>query len=76
SQKPAPSAIGALIFSCLGRGENLYQVANFDSGLFRHFFPTVPLGGFFCNGEIGQVGKQTFLHGYTSVFAIIHQKIE
>lgn len=71
--EPVTSAIGALIFSCLGRGENLYQVANFDSGLFRHFFPTVPLGGFFCNGEIGQVGKQTFLHGYTSVFAIIHQ---
>jgi small ligand-binding sensory domain FIST len=68
-----PTAIGALIFSCLGRGENLYQVANFDSDLFRNFFPTVPLGGFFCNGEIGQVGNQTYLHGYTSVLAIIHE---
>ncbi|MEB3160929.1 MAG: FIST N-terminal domain-containing protein [Synechocystis sp.] len=68
----ATTAIGALIFSCLGRGENLYQVANFDSDLFRNCFPTVPLGGFFCNGEIGQVGNQTYLHGYTSVFAIVH----
>ena len=68
----APTAIGALMFSCLGRGENLYQVDNFDSDLFRDFFPDVPLGGFFCNGEIGQVGNQTFLHGYTSDFAIVH----
>ncbi|MEY2983880.1 MAG: hypothetical protein RLZZ568_497 [Cyanobacteriota bacterium] len=70
---PASTAIGALLFSCLGRGDSLYQVANFDSELFRTFFPAIPLGGFFCNGEIGQVGNQTFLHGYTSVFAIVHQ---
>lgn len=66
------TAIGALLFACLGRGENLYQVPNFDSDLFRNLFPDTPLGGFFCNGEIGQVGNQTFLHGYTSVFGIIH----
>ncbi len=69
-----PKAVGALIFSCLGRGENLYQVPNFDSEQFCEFFPGLPLGGFFCNGEIGQVGTQTYLHGYTSAFAIIHEK--
>jgi len=72
ASQPSLTAIGALIFSCLGRGDGLYQIANFDSDLFRNFFPDVPLGGFFCNGEIGQVGNQTFLHGYTSVFAIVH----
>ncbi|MGB5596551.1 MAG: FIST N-terminal domain-containing protein [Crocosphaera sp.] len=64
---------GALMFSCLGRGQTLYQTPNFDSQLFSNYFPGVSLGGFFCNGEIGPVGKQTFLHGYTSVFALLRQ---
>lgn len=69
----SPDAVGALLFSCLGRGENLYGVPNFDSKLFENYVENIPLGGFFCNGEIGPVGGRTFLHGYTSVFAIIRQ---
>ncbi|EAZ90441.1 FIST signal transduction protein [Crocosphaera chwakensis] len=64
---------GAFIFSCLGRGQTLYQMPNFDSQLFTNYFPGVSLGGFFCNGEIGPVGQETFLHGYTSVFALVRQ---
>ena len=30
----------------------------------------VPLTGFFCGGEIGPVGTDTHLHGYTSAFAV------
>jgi small ligand-binding sensory domain FIST len=66
--------IGALMFSCMGRGKGLYGQANFDSGLFSQYFQQVPLGGFFCGGEIGPVGGSTFLHGYTSVFAICRSK--
>ncbi|MGK7939134.1 MAG: FIST N-terminal domain-containing protein [Crocosphaera sp.] len=69
----SPSISGALMFSCLGRGQTLYQKPHFDSQLFAHYFPGVKLGGFFCNGEIGPVGNQTFLHGYTSVFALFKQ---
>jgi len=29
----------------------------------------IPMGGFFCNGELGPVAGQTFLHGYTSAIA-------
>lgn len=61
---------GALMFSCLGRGEGLYGEPNFDSDLFRQYYPDCPIAGFFCNGEIGPVGGTTFLHGYTSVFGI------
>ncbi len=64
---------GALMFTCMGRGEGLYQQANFDSGLFYQHLGPVPLSGFFCGGEIGPVGKTTFLHGYTSVFGICRQ---
>ena len=63
--------IGSLIFSCLGRGQGLYSKPNFDSHLFENYIPNIPLSGFFCNGEIGPIGEQTFLHGYTSVFCII-----
>ncbi|MGH3090036.1 MAG: FIST signal transduction protein, partial [Rubrobacteraceae bacterium] len=61
---------GSLLFSCLGRGEHLYGRPNFDTGLFREEVGPIPIGGFFCNGEIGPVGGSTFLHGYTSSFAL------
>jgi small ligand-binding sensory domain FIST len=63
---------GALLFSCLGRGQYLYGKLNHDSDMFRDHIGDIPLGGFFCNGEIGPVGKTTFLHGYTSSFGIFH----
>lgn len=66
-------AAGALMFSCLGRGEQLYGKPNFDSKLFRRYLNNIQLGGFFCNGEIGPVSSNTFLHGYTSVFGICRQ---
>jgi small ligand-binding sensory domain FIST len=72
-QQSSSKILGALMFSCLGRGENLYQKPDFDSGLFQRYFPNVPLGGFFCNGEIGPVAGRTFLHGYTSAFALFRQ---
>jgi small ligand-binding sensory domain FIST len=65
---------GALLFSCLGRGQYLYGRPNHDSELFRHTLGPVPLGGFFCNGEIGPVSGTTFLHGYTSSFGIFRPK--
>lgn len=68
NNNPYPS--GALMFSCLGRGQGLYGKPNFDSSLFQRYLKNTPLSGFFCNGEIGPVGGATFLHGYTSVFGI------
>jgi small ligand-binding sensory domain FIST len=61
---------GSLLFSCLGRGRHLYGRPDHDTDLFRHGIGDVPLGGFFCNGEIGPVQGKTFLHGYTSAFGL------
>ncbi|MGB3308777.1 MAG: FIST N-terminal domain-containing protein [Nodosilinea sp.] len=73
-QTPASTTTaGALMFACNGRGEGLYNQANFDSNLFAQYLPGLPLGGFFCGGEIGPVGQTTFLHGFTSVFGICRQ---
>ena len=66
----AGAAAGALLFSCLGRGEHLYGEPDHDSGVFRRVVGDLPLGGFFCNGEIGPVGGSTYLHGFTSSFGI------
>jgi small ligand-binding sensory domain FIST len=64
------AALGALLFSCLGRGQGLYQQPDFDASLFQHYLGQIPLGGFFCNGEIGPIGGNTYLHGYTSAFGV------
>jgi small ligand-binding sensory domain FIST len=61
---------GALLFSCLGRGEFLFGRRNHDTGLFQARLGAIPVGGFFCNGEIGPVAGTTYLHGYTSCFAL------
>jgi small ligand-binding sensory domain FIST len=65
---------GALLFSCLGRGEGMYGVSDHDSRAFLECFGEVPLGGFFCNGEIGQVGSSTYIHGFTSSFGLFRSK--
>ena len=72
-QSQPSGVVGALMFSCLGRGEGLYGKPNFDSQLFLDYVNDVDLAGFFCNGEIGPVAGSTFLHGYTSVFGIFSQ---
>ena len=65
---------GALLFSCLGRGAWLYGVPDHDSDAFRRHVGAVPLGGFFCNGEIGPVEQRAFLHGYTSAFGLFRPR--
>ncbi|WP_242030836.1 MULTISPECIES: FIST N-terminal domain-containing protein [unclassified Limnothrix] len=72
SEQPDP--IGALMFACVGRGQGLYNKANFDSCLLQKYLGLMPVAGFFCNGEIGPVGGTTFIHGYTSVFALFRPK--
>lgn len=71
----APERVsGALLFSCLGRGEGLYGEPGFDTGIFREHLGSVPVGGFFCNGEFGPVGGTSFLHGYTSSFGLFRPR--
>lgn len=63
----------ALLFSCLGRGEAFYGEANHDSDLMRELLGPIPIGGFFCNGEIGPVHGRTRMHAYTSSIGLIRQ---
>jgi len=61
---------GALLFSCQGRGQHLFGTVDHDTEMFESMVASVPMAGFFCNGEIGPVGGSTFLHAYTSSFAL------
>jgi small ligand-binding sensory domain FIST len=72
--EPAAPAAGALLFSCVGRGQALYGAPNHDSEAFARARGHVPIGGFFCNGELGPVAGQTFVHGYTSAFAAFRRR--
>ena len=60
-----PSA-GGLLFNCTGRGKSLYGIAHQDVKTIQTVNGQLPIGGFFCNGEIGPVGGTNFLHGYTA----------
>ncbi|HIF12751.1 MAG TPA: hypothetical protein EYQ82_07075 [Dehalococcoidia bacterium] len=74
SDHPDAAPAGALLFSGLGRGERLFGTVDHDTDLFRSLVGSMPVTGFFCNGEIGPVGGSTFLHGYTSSFALFSPK--
>ncbi|MBX2810812.1 MAG: FIST C-terminal domain-containing protein [Myxococcales bacterium] len=73
AQTQATKPMTALLFSCIGRGEGLYGQPSHDTRTIRHFFGNIPVGGFFCNGEIGRIGEKTYLHGYTSAIALISE---
>ena len=47
-------------------GATLYH----DAGLVQHHLGDIGLSGFFCNGEIGPIGNDNFLHGYTASLAL------
>lgn len=65
---------GALVFSCNGRGENLFREKNHDIKLIQQYLGPVPAAGFFCAGEIGPVCKTNFLHGFTNSIALFYPK--
>ncbi|BCA55447.1 hypothetical protein W02_25870 [Nitrospira sp. KM1] len=65
--------LGALLFSCCGRGEGLFGRPHHDTGVVRERLGDLPLAGFFAQGEIGPVGGKNFLHGYTASLAVFSE---
>ena len=57
---------GALLFSCNGRGANLFASADHDARIVAEHFAHAPVAGFFAAGEIGPVGGRNYLHGFTA----------
>jgi small ligand-binding sensory domain FIST len=61
---------GALLFTCNGRGTNMFPEPDHDARVVAAALGTEALAGFFCGGEIGPVGGKAFLHGFTATLAI------
>jgi small ligand-binding sensory domain FIST len=61
---------GALMFTCNGRGRAMFGVADHDSETLAAELGAVPTAGFFAAGEIGPVGGECFLHGFTATVAV------
>jgi small ligand-binding sensory domain FIST len=61
---------GALLFTCNGRGSNMFDAPDHDARALHDAFGGAPVAGFFCAGEIGPVGNRNFVHGFTATVAV------
>jgi small ligand-binding sensory domain FIST len=61
---------GALLFSCNGRGRAMFGEPDHDAATLDRELAGAPAAGFFAAGEIGPVGGESFLHGFTATVAI------
>jgi small ligand-binding sensory domain FIST len=70
-----PDSVGALLFSCNGRGSRMFSTPNHDIACVQTAFEhAVPAAGFFAMGEIGPVGGRNFLHGFTASVAVFRPR--
>jgi small ligand-binding sensory domain FIST len=61
---------GALVFTCNGRGRGMFGRPDHDAAALADELGGVPAAGFFAAGEIGPVGGDSFLHGFTATVAV------
>ncbi len=64
------SPAGALLFTCNGRGEALFGDEGHDVRAVEDELGGAAVAGFFAAGEIGPVGGENFVHGFTATVAV------
>lgn len=67
--------VAALAFCCIGRGVGMFGKANVDAAAIADYAECDNVVGIFCNGEIGPVGRTTFLHSFTATVAFVCQQM-
>ncbi len=70
---PRERPLGALLFTCNGRGSRLFPAPHHDVKTVQSILGMIPVAGFFAMGEIGPIGGQNFMHGYTASLAIFSE---
>jgi small ligand-binding sensory domain FIST len=65
---------GALLFTCNGRGTNMFSEPDHDARAVSKALGSESLAGFFCGGEIAPVGGKAFLHGFTATLAVFLER--
>ncbi len=68
------AAVGAYLFTCNGRGGAMFTSSDHDASIVREGLGTVAVGGFFAAGEIGPVGGDNHLHGFTAVLLVVEPR--
>ena len=63
-------ADGALVFTCNGRGARFFGEPDHDAAAVTEALGHRAVAGMFCAGELGPIGGQNFLHGYTASIAL------
>ncbi|HUR27766.1 MAG TPA: FIST N-terminal domain-containing protein [Planctomycetota bacterium] len=75
AREAAANSVGALLFTCNGRGKNMFSKPDHDITCVRsELAHDLPIAGFFANGEFGPVGRRNFLHGFTASLAIFRMR--
>ena len=62
--------VGALLFTCNGRGRRMFGFADHDASTIEELLGGIPLAGFFAAGEIGPIAGRNALHGFTASMAL------
>lgn len=70
----AGATAGALVFTCNGRGSNLFTSQSHDARAIGERLDTDAIAGMFCAGEIGPVGPRSFVHGFTASVALFAEQ--
>jgi len=73
ADRPDARRLGALLFSCNGRGTRLFDTPHHDVSVLREAFGPIPVAGFFAMGELGPVGGRNFVHGFTASIALFEE---
>lgn len=64
---------GGLLFTCNGRGTRMFGKPNHDIDVVKTLAADCEVAGFFAAGEIGPIGKHTFIHGFTSSLVLFRE---
>jgi small ligand-binding sensory domain FIST len=64
-------AVAGLLYSCTGRGMTMFGVPDHDAAEVVKRLGDLPHAGIIAAGEIGPVGRRTFLHGFTASLGLI-----
>ena len=73
AQEVHGDAQGALLFTCTGRGERLFDHPHADASMVYDALGNAPLAGFFCAGEIGPVADHSYTHSHTACLAVFRE---
>ncbi len=65
------SAQAALVFTCNGRGTNLFPEPHHDAKVVSESLGGAPVAGMFCAGELGPIGGHNFMHGFTASVVLL-----